>query len=187
MKLTLRKSDAVQKSIQEALSETQLETTAKIDRFVNAPQVVKDAQHRLQADLAKRRSLLVAYYSLREATAAEQNAAGVPDLLAELALADKMIGMVKPLAAIKQFAPSDENLTEQQMDLKNEKTERYSRRESFDVPLLTESDKRVFVAELAELHRKKQNISDDLLDRNVKHTIEVEDKVESVLRQYHII
>lgn len=189
MNINLRKANALQLAIKQAIKETEVKTTVTISRFDNP--LTKHSEARAEHEIAvKKKDVLVdALYAIRKLTAQAGTVAGVSDVLADIAEVDEQIGVVKPLADIKEFAPkNDEVLQAQFDDMKNEQQGQnvyHRRRDSIDVCLIHEADNLVKV--LADLRLKKQKLSDDLLERNVKTEITLTSEIVITLKKFNLV
>lgn len=186
MKITLRKASAVQLLINEFVNSAQLSTSVSIGRYDDPTTVVKDASTKFKAVLAQKLSLTRVLYSLRKKVSTAGQAAGIPDVLADIAFMDKYVAILKPLTNVTKFLPSDEVIMSQQADLKTEALvpNRYSQREGFDVSIILPDFVSGYTEDLASLRKQKQNLSDKLLELNIKNEIELDEYETKVLTSY---
>ena len=188
MKINLRNANALQLSIQKAISETELETTVKITRFESPETEFRAAREKFQKAIDKKVELLDVLYLIRVYIGDAGNEAGVPVALAEIAELEKKIGIVQPLASLTDFAPQNDQLLAEFEDMKSEQhgqNQYQRRRDEIQVSIIYESDG--YVKMLADLRKKKQVISDDLLRMNVNTEITLPDNALATLRKYDLI
>lgn len=190
MKITLRKADAIQKLINEKINESPLATKVTINRFDVPSEKFDQAVAKFKKVYAQKVVLLEVLYVIRKKVATAGAKAGIADLLAERALLDKSVLLLKPLADMEEFAPSVGTLALQHEDLveeKSGKSEYRGRRESFEVSIVDRNEVSTWTQMISESRKAKQALSDRLLDLNVRTEIELEPDVEQVLHKHGII
>jgi len=191
MKLNLRKASALQLAINEQIAAVDMPVSVTIGRYDSPSQVTEKAFSKFSEGLAKKRDLFTVLYSIRQKTAAASEQAGVSRLLADSAHVEKVISLLTPLASISEFAKTSTQLDAALQDLRNETTLQpqysYQKRESFNVGIIAEDATKEWKEEIAELKRKKQSLSDQLLEANVKNEIEVSEQEEDILKKYGIL
>lgn len=191
MKLNLRKASALQLAINEQITATEMPVSLTIDRYDDPLDVAFKAADKFAEGLVKKRELFTILYVIRQKTAAESERAGVSSLLAQSAHIEKLISLLTPLATTRNFAKTAQQLAEASADLRKEALTpvqyAHQRRESFETSLLTEDQAKAWKKEIADLKRKKQGISDSLLEANVKYEIELSPQEEEILKKYGIL
>jgi hypothetical protein len=190
MKITLRKADAIQKLINEKINESPLATKVTINRFDVPVEKFDQAVAKFKKVYDQKVVLLEVLYVIRKKVATAGAKAGIADLLAERALLDKSVLLLKPLADMEEFAPSVGTLALQHEDLLNDKGDAsrfHGRRESFDVSIVDRNEVTTWVEMIAQSRKAKQTLSDKLLDLNVRTEIELGPDTEAVLHRYGLI
>ena len=190
MKFTLRKANALQLLINEQIAATSIQTQVSVGKYDDPVAAVIHAGTIFQASLDKTKSLLEVLYSIREKVAGEGHKAGIPKILSEVAHIDKLTGVLKPLATLSAFAPTEEVLLAAHADLKKEQPVQnsYSQpRNAFTTGAIPQGWIPSYVAEVSALRKKKQSLSDKLLELNIRHEIELSDVEEAILKQYDLI
>ena len=191
MKLNLRKASALQLAIHEQISAADMPLSVTIGRYDFPVALTNKTQGKFLDGLTKKRELFDVLYSIRQKTSAASELAGVSGLLAESAHIEKTVSLLSPLASTREFAKTNEQLTEALADLRKEAQTpvQYAlqRRESFETSIITEDAAKAWQKEIADLKRRKQAISDALLEANVKNEIEVSEQEESILKKYGIL
>lgn len=191
MKLNLRKSSALQMAINEQISATDTPVSVTIDRYSDPTGVTLKAASKFAEGLAKKRDLFGVLYSVRQKTAAVSEQAGVSKLLAEIAHIEKTASLLTPLATNGSFAKTAGQLNEAFLNLKEEAAipvqYAHQRRESFETSIITEDQAKAWKVEIADLKRKRQSLSDSLLEANVKNEVEVSAQEEEILKKYGIL
>lgn len=188
MKLTLRKANALQLLINEQIASTEIPTSANVSKYDDPTLLVIAVANTLDQGVKKKTSLLKVLYSLRKKAAEESHKAGIPEILADMAFMDKVSAVLEPLSKLKNFAPSEEVLKQAFEDLKREAPAAgYNRRDSFGTGVVPPGWVSAWVAELSSLRKQKQNLSDRLLELNVRHEIELDGDEELTLKLYDLI
>lgn len=191
MKLNLRKASALQLAIHEQISAADMPLSVTIGRYDFPVALTNKTQGKFLDGLTKKRELFDVLYSIRQKTSAASELAGVSGLLAESAHIEKTVSLLSPLASTREFAKTNEQLTEALADLRKEAQTpvqyAHQRRESFETSIITEDAAKAWQKEIADLKRRKQAISDALLEANVKNEIEVSEQEESILKKYGIL
>lgn len=189
MNITLRKADAIQKLINNAINSTHPQPTVTITRFNDPEKALTDANKKFLDDLTKKRSLFVALYEIRDMVGKVGATAGVPTILAQIACIDKTIGVMQPLASATEFFTTEIVLAAQQKDLLDDKTvERYTaRRESVTASILSKDDVDGYIKEIEKFRRERLVLSDKLLEINVRSEIALSPEAEEILKEYGII
>lgn len=190
MKITLRKADALKKSITEAINGISLDTTVSIGRYDDPKKIFDEAVRNFARDFDKKTDLTKVLYDIRADVSAANDVSGISDILAEIATIDKTIAILKPLSQTAKFSPAPEVLETQHADLKAElaPVEQYrSRRESFEVSIVDRNQVQNWLGIINVGRKQKQDLSDKLLELNVQTEIELQPEVEDILTKYGII
>jgi hypothetical protein len=191
MKLNLRKSSALQLAINEQIALAEMPLSVTIERYDLPLGKTSNTAEKFAVGLTKKRELFEVLYSIRQKTSAASEQAGVSSLLAESAQIEKLIALLNPLSLIRDFAKTTDQLTEALADLRKEAATpvqyAHLRRESFETSIITEDQTKEWKKEIADLKRRKQGISDALLEANVKNEIEVSEQEEVILKKYGIL
>ena len=189
MRLTLRKANALQLLINESIAATSISTQVSVGKYDDPVLAVIHAGEIFQASLGKTRSLLGVLYSIRQKVSDTGRWAKVSEVLTEIAHIDKLTSVLKPLANVSSFAPTEEVLRAAHADLKNEQpVNSYSgRRDAFTTGAIPQGWLPAYVKEISDLRKQKQSLSDRLLEINTQHTIELSDDEAAVLTKYDLI
>lgn len=189
MKLTLRKANALQLLINESIASTSISTQVSIGKYDDPKLAVIHAGGIFQAALDKTRSLLAVLYSIRQKVSDESHEAGVSKILSEVAHIDKLSGVLKPLAQTSSFAPTENVLLEAHADLKKDQpvNSYSSRANAFTTGAIPQTWIPAYLKEVSDLRKRKQSLSDKLLELNIRHEIELSEEEETVLKKYDLI
>jgi len=187
MKISLRKADAIQRSINEVINALALPTEVSINEFERPTDKIQIVKSKFSADLAKREALLDVLYDIRVAVGMQNEGNGVNVRLAAVARLEKEITLIKRLAGTAP-AVSQDVLIGKLGKIKGREPDPYNR---FDDEVRTsifdESDILGFKEKLAELKLRKQAIQDELLELNVRLQIELSDNAVAVLEQASVL
>lgn len=188
MKINLRKANALQLAVKQAIHNLPVETTVTISRFENPHEKFTKARAEHLENRDKKIALILAVYRLRDIVAVAGIQAGVSHSLTDMAAIDKMVEMIAPLAAIKEFAPEGDVFLAQFDDMKNEPhlaNTYHGRRNEIVVSLITKKDD--YEKILAESRRSKQQLSDELLEKNVQTVIELPEDLVQVFKAHGLL
>ena len=184
MKINLRKANALQLSIQEAIKGIKFDTEVKINEF----QVAEDELARVRDDFAakqdRHRNLLNSMYDIRKAVSRANSAQSVDIKLADVALLDKKIQYLAELAG-KSVRDSAEVVAGKMEKLRNRKDDTrslyYGHDATVDTSILTSEDITGFRTAVSLGKKAKQKLQDELLEINVRTEIDLSDDVVTVL------
>mgnify|MGYP000010602627 CR=1 FL=1 len=189
MKISLRKADAIQRSINEAISGIDLKTEITLNEFERPTDKIAAAKVSFAEALTKRDSLIDVLYEVRYKTGLENTSNGVSMRLTQLARLEKDISMYKRFASVAPMASTDV-LVGKLGKLKSRETDAYGRFGGQDEIVTTIMDDvavEAFKVKLASLKKDKQHIQDELLELNVKVQVELSEKAVEVLKQVGIL
>jgi hypothetical protein len=184
MKINLRKANALQLAIQDAIKSIRFETQVKINEF----QIAEDEIGRLRNDFAvkqeRHRGLLNSLYYIRKAVSQANSAQGVDVKLADVALMDKKIQYLSELAG-KDTRDSVEVIAGKMEKLRNRKDDTrslyYGQDATVDTSIFTPEDIAGFRAAVSMGKKAKQKLQDELLEINVRTEIELGADIVTVL------
>jgi hypothetical protein len=189
MKLSLRKANALQGVIAEQLGE-QTVGEVSVGKYDVPDVVIAEATDKLTETLAKKFDLIDVYYSIRQKVGAASAAAGIADLLTDLAKVERQTAFLKQLASTRTFAPKIEAVEKALADLREKKadgTSYYRVAESVNVSLLSKEQVEGYAKAINGARKEKNKISDKLLHLNVSTEIELDEKEVSILNKYEIL
>ena len=187
MKLTLRKANAVQHSINEMIKSLDLNTTVTLNEFVEVKDQIQAVRDRFWTHAATRNKLILSLYEIRQKVANANAAAGINDMLAEVAHLEKQIGHNTMLAGkgVQTALVVLNGQLKKQADTK-EDAYSYSRRD-VTTSIFSEAEIETFRREAAEGKRQKQKLQDELLELNVQTEIELEEGTALFLEKADIL
>lgn len=176
MKITLRKANALQLAISEAVKNINVETNVKINEFQDGEAEIARVAAELQSNIARRNQLLGAMYEIRQAVSTANAGAGVDVKLAGVARLEKDIQFYNGLAGnkVREDAVVVAGQLAKLRESKND-THRsiYGYNNTVDTSVLTAEDLKGFRTAAAIAKKAKQKLQDELLEINVRTEIEL--------------
>ena len=174
MKITLRKANALQIAIGEAVKNISVETDVKINEFQVGEAEIARVASEFRENLARRTQLVNAMYAIRKAVSTANAGAGVDVKLADVAMLEKQVQFYNGLAGKK--VREDAVVVEGQLNkLRESKDDSrrsiYGYASTVDTSVLTAEDIRSFRTAAATAKKSKQKLQDELLEINVRTEI----------------
>ena len=190
MNITLRKANALQTAINDAIRSIKVETSIELNEFQDVAAELKAANDQLFASDARRQKLLLALYNIRGLVAAA-NATNDIDLnLTKAAFIDKRIGQLEDMANQKPVTDVAV-LTGKLEKIKNDKGEHRSRiygySDTVATSVLSQEQIDKVKAEILNLKKQKQKINDSILEANIKTEIPLSDDVAETLKVENLL
>jgi hypothetical protein len=174
MKITLRKANALQLAIGEAVKNISVETDVKINEFQNGEAEILRVAAEFQENLVRRDRLVEAMYEIRKSVSVANSAAGVDDKLADVARFEKHVQFYNALAS-KKVREDAVVVAGQLNKLRESKDDSrrsiYGYASTVDTSVLTAEDIRGFRTAAATAKKAKQKLQDELLEINVRTEI----------------
>jgi hypothetical protein len=174
MKITLRKANALQLAIGEAVKNISIETDVKINEFQNGEVEILRVAAEFQENLVRRDRLVEAMYEIRKSVSVANSAAGVDGKLADVARFEKHVQFYNGLAS-KKVREDAVVVAGQLNKLRESKDDSrrsiYGYASTVDTSVLTAEDIRSFRSAAATAKKAKQKLQDELLEINVRTEI----------------
>jgi len=188
MKLTLRKANAVQNTINEAIKSLDLPTKADLNEFEDVKDQIDAVRDRFWTHSATRNKLIAALYEIRARVAQANAESGINDHLANVAYLEKQIGFYNMLAG----KGTQTNLRVLNGRLKKQSDDSGDRRSVFGydqvgTSIFTEEEIEEFRSTAANYKRDKQKLQDELLELNIKTEIELDEETVRFLEKADIL
>jgi len=184
MNITLRKANAIQISINDALKAISFETQVKINEFQDAEAEIARAALEFKTDLARRDALTEALYEIRKSVGSANAAVGIDTRLADVANLEKQIQFYNGLAG-KTVRESEKVVAGRLDKIRNGKDEGrrsiYGYADTVDTSVFTREDLDGFRKLVAKAKKSKQKFQDEILELNVQTTIELSATAEATL------
>ena len=188
MKITLRKANAVQLSINDMLKGLEFPHSVQLNEYEDYKTQIASVRSRFETSTATRSKLVGALYEIRRAVARANAEQGINDMLAEVAMHEKQIQHFNTFAT-KQARLSDKVIEGKLEKVRGTKEESrlYGRYDTVDTGVFTEGEIEDFKRTVADLKRQKQKLQDTLLELNVQTEIEIEDETANFLARADIL
>lgn len=185
MKITLRKANALQTAITEAIRAVKVELTVEFNEFQNPSSELPRMNSELFAADKRRSDLLMAQYSIRGLVGAANATSGVDAKLTQAAYIDKRIGQLDLLANSSE--QTSLSIIEGKLDkIRNRKEESraslYGRDDTVSTGLLTDVQINATKVLIKDLKKQKQTLNDEILELNVRTDITLDETVTDILR-----
>jgi hypothetical protein len=188
MNITLRKASALQNSINETLKGLEVTTTVTVDEFQDADSVIAAKWGEVNETVVRKTSLLDVLYAIRKGVATANAAAGITELLADVAQLEKRIQLQSQLAgATVQLEPAVLDGRLNRLREQTGETRLYRSTSGVETGVFTQEEVSKAKAELADLKKRKQALQDQLLELNVGTTVSLSEKSVIVLQQEGLI
>jgi hypothetical protein len=187
MQVSLRKANALQVAINEALKGLEFKSDVSVNEFQKPAQEIELAKRKFDLNVQRRGNLTSALYNIRTAVSSANASNKIDNLLADLARLEKDIVFYTPLA--KASVQTDlEVVRGKLVKIANREGESYSFHSSeVSTSIFTDSDLEAFRSNLSLAKKKKQALQDQLLEVNVRTTIELATVTVEVLKAEDII
>jgi hypothetical protein len=188
MKITLRKANALQNSIQDHLKTVEVKTQISLNEFQDAAGEITCAREGVVANDIRRAKLTKSLYRIRAQVGRANAEAGVSDLLAEAAYVDKRIGHLKGLAE-SDTAEVEAVINGKMEKLRNTeaKSRIYGYGDTVATGVLTADQIEGYKKDMRDLKKEKQSINDKVLELNVRTEIELDADTVSLLQAEQLV
>jgi hypothetical protein len=189
MKLTLRKANAVQNEINVVLRNLTFDTTVRVNEFEGPETKLEEQRTEFNINTRQRTELMDALYEIRVAVSAANAANEVNDKLAVVARLEKDITFYTDLAKSEPVKDAEviKGKLRQIETASSESRYGYGSRDSVDTGILTKGQIKSFKKKTADLRKAKRNLQDELLEVNVKVTIDISDQSVDTLKAESLV
>lgn len=191
MNLTLRKANAVQSSITEAIKSIEIKTTVELNEFQAVDAELQKANATLFANDARRQKLLLSLYNIRGLVGTANASAGIDLSLAKAAFIDKRIAQLDELAKAEVITDLAV-ITGKLEKIKNDKSETarsriYGYNDTVSTSVVSAEQLASIKNEIKNLKKQKQKLNDEILELNIKTEIPLSDDVVATLQSEGLI
>jgi uncharacterized protein YdcH (DUF465 family) len=191
MNLTLRKANAVQAGINDAIKSIKIETTVELNEFQNVEAELQKANTTLFTNDSRRQRLLLALYNIRGLVGTANAQSGIDMKLATAAFLDKRLAQLEELgkvAPITDLAVINGKLEK----IRNDKSETarsriYGYNDTVSTTVVSQEQLDQVKAEIQNLKKQKQKLNDEILELNIKTEIPLSDDVVKTLSEEGLI
>lgn len=189
MKINLRKANALQNAIQDAISGINFEVELEVNEFQDAEGQIATAKETWRQQFTRRSALLDAFYAIRLRVGRANVEAGISDTLADVARLEKDITLLNRLSSeTARVAPEVLAGKLDKIRNRSEDNSMYSMRDrKVDTTFFDESDIQSFKSALAKNKKSKQSLQDQLLELNVATMIELDEITVATLVQEELV
>jgi hypothetical protein len=185
MKVTLRKANVLQNSINDAVKSISLKTEITVNEFQNPESEVAAANKKLMSDLVRRDQLTEVLYEIRKAVSSANHTAGVDTRLADIAHLEKQIQYYTALAG-KEVRENMDVINGQLGKIRNRPADSrsiYGLSDSITSSVLEAEDVKTFKSLVIKAKKAKQKFQDEVLELNVRTEIQLSEKSVQILTQ----
>ena len=185
MNITLRKANAVQNSINDAVKNIRVDLTLEINEFQNVEDTLSKANNELITNDGRRQNLTMALYNIRALVGTANAASGIDTALAKAAFIDKRIGQLEQLAGGTEITSLEviKGKLEKMKNDKGENTRRsiYGYSDTVSTGILSKEQIAQAKTEILNLKKQKQKLNDEILELNIKTEIPLSDDTVATL------
>lgn len=185
MNITLRKANAIQNSINEAVKNIKVELTVEINEFQDVEAAITKANNTLVENDSRRQKLTMALYNIRALVGTANAASGIDTALAKAAFIDKRIAQLDQLATASEMTEIDV-IKGKIEKIKNDKGESrrslYGYNDTVSTSVLGKEQIAQAKAEVLNLKKQKQKLNDEILELNIKTEIPLNDDTVATLQ-----
>lgn len=185
MNITLRKANAIQNSINDAVKNIKIDFNLELNEFQNVEEAISKANTQLVENDGRRQKLTMALYNIRALVGTANAASGIDTALAKAAFIDKRIVQLEQLAAANEMTSLDviKGKLEKIKNLKDEARSRiYGYGDTVTTSVLSKEQIGQAKAEVLNLKKQKQKLNDEILELNIKTEIPLADDTVAVLQ-----
>lgn len=185
MNISLRKANAVQNAINDAIKGIKMEFSVDINEFQDISAELQKANNTLISNDSRRQKLLLALYNIRGLVGAANASAGIDLSLAKAAFIDKRIGQLEELAGQKEMTDLEviKGKIEKIKNLKDEARSRiYGYGDTVNTTVVSKEQIAQAKAEILNLKKQKQKLNDEVLELNIKTEIPLSDDTVATLQ-----
>ena len=185
MNITLRKANAIQNSINDAVKNIKVDLNVEINEFQNVEETITRANSLLVENDGRRQRLTMALYNIRALVGTANAANGIDTALAKAAFIDKRIAQLEQLAGSAEM--TDLDVIKGKIEkIKNDKGESrrslYGYNDTVTTSVLSKEQIAQAKAEVLNLKKQKQKLNDEVLELNIKTEIPLSDDTVATLQ-----
>ncbi len=190
MKITLRKANALQNSINEALRHIDVKTKVSLNEFQDAEGVLAVSAAEAKKNIDRRVSLTNALYDIRAAVGSLNYTSGVNEKLTEVARIEKQIQLYSAYVGVEtREAPAVVAGKIEKLKARdaNSRSSIYGYGDTVDSGVFTAEDVAGFKSVVANLKKQKQALQDAVLELNVRNEVVLADATEKTLTAENLL
>jgi hypothetical protein len=190
MNITLRKANAIQNSVNEAVKTIKVNLSVELNEFQNIEEALTKANAELLKNDERRQKLTMALYNIRALVGTANVASGIDTSLAKAAFIDKRIAQLEQMASAEEMTSMEviKGKLEKIKNLKDEARSRiYGYGDTVTTSVLSKEQIAQAKAEILNLKKQKQKLNDEILELNIKTEIPLSDDVVATLQAEGLI
>lgn len=185
MNITLRKANAIQNSINDAIKNIKIDLTVEINEFQDVEQILSKYNNNLIVNDAHRQQLTMALYNIRALVGTANAASGIDTALAKAAFIDKRIAQLEQLATATEL--TDVTVIKGKLEkIRNDKGEKgrsiYGYTDTVSTGVLAADQIAQAKTEILNLKKQKQKLNDEILELNIKTEIPLTEDTVALLK-----
>jgi hypothetical protein len=184
MEITLRKANAIQNSINEAIRNIALTTSLELNEFQDPVAELQRANETLFVNDSRRQKLLLALYNIRGLVAVANASSGVDQHLTKAAFIDKRVAQLEELARttpVGDLAVLTGKLEKIRARPTDARTSVYGYNDTVSTGVIAQEQLDQIRTEIKNLKKQKQKVNDDVLELNIKTAIPLSDDTVATL------
>lgn len=184
MNITLRKANALQHAIAEAIRGIKIETSIELNEFQDPAAELTKANDSLFTNDTRRQKLLLALYNIRGLVGTANAQSGIDLALTKAAYIDKRIGQLNEIGdrpEITELAVIAGKLEKIKTRPADARASLYGREDSVSTSVISAEQIAQVKAEINNLKKQKQKVNDEVLELNIKTEVPLSDEVVATL------
>ena len=191
MQISLRKANAVQAGINDAIKGIKIETSLDLNEFQDVVAELQKANDALFTNDSRRQRLLLALYNIRGLVGTANAQSGIDLKLATAAFIEKRIAQLDELAKLTPV--TDLAVITGKLDkIKNHENENsrrsiYGYVDTVSTTVISQEQIDQIKVEIKNLKKQKQKLNDEVLELNIKTEIPLSDDVVTTLTEEGLI
>lgn len=189
MKISLRKANALQQNINEALRGIKYNLTIEINEFEDVAQKIEAAQKEVLDNAGRASDLNTALYTIR-ALVGQANAVEINGILTQIALLEKQIQVNNLLTTGPKLINAGVivgKLDKIRKGTESESSRLYGRTSEVTTGVFDEHFTKQFKQASLNLKKEKQKLQDRVLELNIRTEIELIDEAVAILTREGLI
>lgn len=188
MKITLRKANALQNAINEAMKHIDVKTTVSLNEFQDPEGMIAVAAGELKTNIDRKNALLSALYDIRGAVGHVNHTSGVDEKLTAIALLEKQIQLYSAFVGVAtREAPTVIAGKLDRIRTQEAKSRVYGYGDTVDTSVFTAEDIAGFKSVVARLKKQKQTLQDEVLELNVRNEVTLSNRTELTLAAENLL
>jgi len=185
MNISLRKANAIQTSINDAIKGIKINVNVELSEFQDPVVELQKANATLIENDARRQKLLLALYNIRGLVGTANAASGIDLALCKAAFIDKRIAQLDEIATaspVTDVAVINGKLEKIKTRPQDARASLYGYNDNVSTSVLSQEQIDQTKAEVMNLKKQKQKLNDEILELNIKTEVPLSDDVVATLQ-----